>query len=155
MDEEKIISRLNWFFSLEVTQVDSYAAQSRFVKDRYVSLALARFACIEQTHVENISRQIKRLGYPPTQARDMISSSIGKMAGSITPSTGLVNMLRIDVAIEQKAKTDYRKFIDEVSDTNLLNILWGNFVDEDLHTAWMKEQIQFLTMEEEKRKLRI
>ena len=155
MDEEKVINRLNWFFALEASQVDSYATQSKIVKDRYISLALARFACIEQTHVDNISGLIRSLGYVPTQTRDLISSSVGKLMGSITPSTGLINMLRVDVAVEQKAKTDYKKFIDELSDKKLLNTLWANYVDEDLHTAWMKEQIRFLTMEEEKKKLQL
>ena len=155
MDEEKVINRLNWFFALEASQVDSYATQSKIVKDRYISLALARFACIEQTHVDNISGLIRSLGYVPTQTRDLISSSVGKLMGSITPSTGLINMLRVDVAVEQKAKTDYKKFIDELSDKKLLNTLWSNLVDEDLHTAWMKEQIRFLTMEEEKKKLQL
>jgi bacterioferritin len=155
MNEADLISRLNWFYSLEATQVDNYVAQSKMVQDRYISLALTRFACIEQTHVDNITEQIRRLGCEPTQSREAISSSIGKLIGSVTPSTGIINMLKLDVAFEQKAKTDYKKLIDEVTDKELLQTLWSNLVDEDLHTAWMLDKINYLTMENEKRKLKI
>ena len=153
MDVDNLISRLNWFYALEVTQVDNYMAQAKMIKDKYISQALIRFASIEQEHVENIAAHIKSLGQKPTQSRDTISSYLGKLVGNVTPATGIVNMLRINVAVEQKAKADYKKLIDEVKDKKLLDILWANFIDEDMHTAWMIERIDFLTLVVEKKKL--
>ncbi|NLC42802.1 MAG: ferritin-like domain-containing protein [Clostridiales bacterium] len=155
MEREKLISRLNWFYALEVTQVDNYISQAKMIKDKYISKALVRFASIEQEHVDNIAEYIKGLGSEPTQSRDVISSYLGKLVGNITPTTGIINMLRINVAVEQKAKADYKKLIDEVKDKKLLDTLWANFIDEDLHTAWMIERIDYLTLDAEKKKLKL
>ena len=40
MDRKKLISRLNWFFNLELNQVDLYTSQSRYSRDPYVKIAL-------------------------------------------------------------------------------------------------------------------
>lgn len=155
MKDSQLINKLNWFYSLEVTQVDNYIAQSKTISNPYISLALARFACIEQEHVDNLAAYIKDLGEEPTASRDAVSSYLGKLVGHLTPSTGLINMLRINVAVEQKAKTDYRKLINEVKEPKLLSLLWSNFVDEDLHTSWMEEQIRYMMLHNEKKKLQL
>ncbi len=33
MDREKLITKLNWFFNLELNQVDLYTSQSRHIQD--------------------------------------------------------------------------------------------------------------------------
>lgn len=153
MKDSYLISKLNWFYSLEVTQVDNYMTQSKAIEHPYISLALARFAAIEQEHVENIAAYIKNMGEEPTASGDTVSSYLGKIVGKITPSTGLMNMLRINVAVEKKAKSDYKKLIDQVKEPKLLKLLWRNFVDEDLHTSWMEEQIRFMLLANEMKKL--
>ena len=155
MDVKNIISQLNWFYSWEIAQVDNYITQSKFVKDKYISLALARVACVEQLHVDNMAAHVKNLGGIPTKSGDVIAPYLGKLIGSITPSTGLSNMLRVNVAIELKAKTDYKKFIDNVTDIDLLKTLWDNFIDEDFHTVWMIEEISHIDYINEKKKLNL
>lgn len=155
MDVSTIISRLNWFYSLEVTQVDNYMAQSKIIKDKYISLALERFSYIEQQHIDNIASHIRKLGAEPTKSGDAAAPYLGKLLGSITPATGIINMLKINIVVEQKAKADYKKFIDKVSDKELLKTLWANFIDEDLHTAWMIEKTRQLAAENEKKRLNL
>jgi len=65
MDREKLISKLNWFFNLELNQVDLYTSQSKHSHDPYVKIAFERIAYIEQQHVDNIADKIKELGGKP------------------------------------------------------------------------------------------
>lgn len=62
MKRQGLIARLNWFYSLELNQVDLYLAQSKAFKGSYESIVFERTAHIEQDHVENIGDLIKQLG---------------------------------------------------------------------------------------------
>ncbi len=146
MDKETLISKLNWFYSLELNQVDLYNAQSKAFKGRYSGLVFERSAYIEQNHVDNIGDKIKELGGKPSVLGDMISPIIGKIAGGVISSMGLEDTLAINILIEQKAMKDYNDLIeklhqDQYGDEELIKILQHNFVDEHLHTEWFRTKI--------------
>ena len=146
MDTDTLISKLNWFYSLELNQVDLYNAQSKAFKGSYSGLVFERCASIEQEHVDNIGEKITQLGGKPTTLGDIISPLIGKVAGELIAMTGLEDTLAINIIIEQKAMTDYNALIaklqqDKYVDNELTKILQHNFVDEHLHTEWFRTQI--------------
>ncbi|HEY8909556.1 MAG TPA: ferritin-like domain-containing protein [Desulfosporosinus sp.] len=144
MDTDTLISKLNWFYSLELNQVDIYNAQSKTFKGRYSGIVFERCAYIEQNHVDNIGEKIKELGGKPTVLGDIISPMIGKVAGELISMTGLEDTLAINILIEQKAMTDYNDLIEKVhqnGDTELTRILQHNFVDEHLHTEWFRTKL--------------
>ncbi|MGI6113544.1 MAG: ferritin-like domain-containing protein [Mahellales bacterium] len=140
MDIQYIIKKLNWFYVLELTQVDNYINQARLSNNLKLCRALERFAYIEQQHVNNISFQLARFGSKPTKTGSILSPWIGKIIGKTTPAMGAFLMLRLNIAIEQKAKSDYLKFINSVRDPYLLKVLWSNYIDEDLHATWMAKK---------------
>ena len=147
MDTDILISKLNWFYSLELNQVDLYNAQSKAFKGRYSGLVLERCAYIEQNHVDNIGEMIKELGGKPTVLGDIISPILGKVAGELISMTGLEDTLAINILIEQKAMKDYNDLIEKLRQDNyddvkeLTKILQHNFVDEHLHTEWFRTKI--------------
>ncbi|MDQ7097097.1 ferritin-like domain-containing protein [Desulfosporosinus sp. PR] len=146
MDVKTLISKLNWFYSLELNQVDLYNAQSKAFKGRYSGIVLERCAFIEQNHVDNIGEKIKELGAKPTVLGDIISPILGKTAGELSAMTGLENTLAIDILIEQKAMKDYNDLLNKLyqenyGDEELLKILQHNFVDEHIHTEWFRTKI--------------
>jgi len=144
MDTDTLISKLNWFYSLELNQVDLYNAQSKTFKGRYSGIVFERCAYIEQNHVDNIGEKIKELGGKPTVLGDIISPIIGKVAGELISMTGLEDTLAINIMIEQKAMKDYNDLIEKVQqhgDKELTRILQHNFVDEHLHTEWFRTKI--------------
>ena len=146
MDKDKLISKLNWFYSLELNQVDLYNAQSKAFKGSYSGLVFERCALIEQEHVDNIGEKIEKLGGKPTTLGDIISPLLGKVAGELIAMTGLEDTLAINIMLEQKAMTDYNHLIkklqqDQYGDNELIKILQHNFVDEHLHTEWFRTQI--------------
>lgn len=146
MDTDTLISKLNWFYSLELNQVDLYNAQSKIFKGRYSGLVFERCAYIEQNHVDNIGEKIKALGGKPTVLGDIISPIIGKVAGELIAMTGIEDTLAINIMIEQKAMKDYNDLIeklyqDKYGDKELIKILQHNFVDEHLHTEWFRTKI--------------
>jgi bacterioferritin len=146
LDTDTLVSKLNWFYSLELNQVDLYNAQSKAFKGRYTGLVFERSAYIEQNHVDNIGEKIKELGSKPTVLGDMISPIIGKVAGEIVSMAGLEKTLAINIMIEQKAMKDYNDLIEKLhhdnhEDKELLKILQHNFIDEHLHTEWFRTKI--------------
>ncbi len=135
-DLKKIIRKLNWFYTLEKNQVDLYTARSENVRDIYLKKTLKRVSLIEQKHVGNIADQIKSYGEQPTMIGDVIGPLLGKIAGKITGKITTEQFLKINIALEKRAMQDYKKFICQVKDPGLLELLWAHLIDEDLHTAW-------------------
>ena len=144
MDKEQLIRKLNWFYSLELNQVELYTAQSKKVDDPYTARVLLRSAQIEDGHVQNISASIKELGGEPTSLGDILGPLSGKIAGHVIPLAGLSNMLKANIMLEQKAMADYKELLSKVDDEGLKDLLWSNLIDEDLHTAWFKNKVQQL-----------
>lgn len=144
LNREQIINRLNWFYSLELNQVDLYMAQSKQVDETYLSKVLERAAYIEQQHVDNIAEKIKELGSKPTQLGDVIAPILGKIEGNIISFTGIKPMLKANILLEQKAMSDYIDFISKVTDPELFNLLWSNLIDEDFHTSWFSSKLHDL-----------
>jgi bacterioferritin len=146
MNKDMLVSKLNWFYSLELNQVDLYTAQSKAFKGTYSGLIFERCAYLEQHHVDNIGEKVKELGSKPTVLGDIISPIIGKVAGELISKTGLEDTLAINILIEQKAMHDYNDLIVELhrtkyGDQELIRILQHNYVDEHLHTEWFRTKI--------------
>ncbi|NLI93168.1 MAG: ferritin-like domain-containing protein [Peptococcaceae bacterium] len=149
MDKEQLISRLNWFYSLELNQVDLYKSQSKAFENEYAGLVFEQLSSIEQGHVENIGIKIKELGEKPTTIGDVLSPFIGHIAGKILGSRDLPEVLKINTMIEQKAMKDYKGLIEDLKNSDygsgeLIKILQNNFIDENLHTEWFKTKLSEL-----------
>nr|RJQ28855.1 MAG: ferritin-like domain-containing protein [Peptococcaceae bacterium] len=145
MNKKEIIARLNWFYSLELSQVDLYTAQAHAMEDIYLAKTLARVAAIEQQHVDNMAAEIKRRGAEPTWLGDAVAPLMGKAGGTVAGALGAKAALEINIVLEKKAMEDYKDFIGCVDSNNhLFNILWYNLIDEDLHTAWFANKLKEL-----------
>lgn len=145
MEKEKLLSRLNWFYSLELNQVDLYMAQCKTFEGSYESMVFERTAYIEQQHVDNIAAKIRELGGTPTKFGDVIAPILGELAGELISYTGIENTLKANILIERKAMADYTDLINTIGDEygeELKKILQHNLVDEDVHTAWFNERLQ-------------
>ncbi|RJQ25676.1 MAG: ferritin-like domain-containing protein [Peptococcaceae bacterium] len=143
MNEKELLARLNWFYSLELNQVDLYTAQAHAMEDIYLAKTLARVAAIEQQHVDNMAAEIKKRGAEPTRLGDAVAPLLGKASGTVVGILGAKAVLKTNIALEKKAMKDYKDFISRVEDdSHLLNILWDNLIDEDLHTAWFTNKLK-------------
>ncbi|HHT48142.1 MAG TPA: ferritin-like domain-containing protein [Firmicutes bacterium] len=144
MEREDLLFKLNWFYSLEVSQVDLYLAQSKRFKGTYESIVFARTAAVEQQHVEKLAVIIRELGGEPHQIGDVISPLFGGLLGKTLAFTGLKNTLQGNITIENKAMTDYVALLQRVGaefGPELQTILQHNLVDEDVHTAWFVQRL--------------
>lgn len=141
MDREDLIHRLNWFYSLELNQVELYKAQSKQFKDHYAGRVFERVATIEQTHVDNVAARIMSLGANPTLLGEVASPIIGMSLGNLMSLTGLERVLQLNIELEKKAMSDYKKLVEDLvaggedPGGDLCSQLKNNFVDEHLHTA--------------------
>ncbi len=146
MDAGQLIHRLNWFYSLELSQVDLYSAQSKQADGVYIPQVLERVAAIEQQHVDNIAAKIEELGGKPTVLGDVLAPITGKIAGTVTGSLGTIALLKTDIFLENEAMREYRDLILKVGDPDLLHLLRSNLIDEDLHTAWFADTVRELVV---------
>lgn len=150
MDEKQLLAKLNWFYSLELNQVDLYNSQSKTFKNshQYASIVFERVASIEQQHVENIADKIRQIGGTPSKLGDVLFPIMGKFAGTVLSLSGLENTLKANIFIEHKAMEDYSNLIKDVDkyfqDDELLKILKSNYVDEDLHSALFSKEVSNL-----------
>jgi bacterioferritin len=145
MEKEDLISRLNWFYSLELNQVDLYTAQSKTFEGSYESIVFERTAVIEQQHVDNLAAKIRELGGEPTSFGDVVAPILGKITGGLIAFAGVENTLKANILIERKAMQDYTDLINTVGaeyGMELEKILQHNLVDEDVHTAWFTERLR-------------
>lgn len=145
MRNDTLIAKLNWFYSLELEQVDLYTAQSKATEDIYLSKALARIAVIEQQHVDNMAAEIKRVGGEPNILGDVIAPILGKAFGTLTGALGPQMILKANITLEEKAMKDYKDLLLRVgNDPRLFAVLWDNLLDEDFHTAWFANKLKEL-----------
>ncbi|HHW02285.1 MAG TPA: ferritin-like domain-containing protein [Thermoanaerobacterales bacterium] len=143
LEEKKLVQILNWFYGLELEQVDLYTAQSNQVEDIYLKKALRRIAVIEQQHADNMGAELKRLGHNPSVVGDIFGPVIGRVMGSVVGYAGPIAILRTDIAVEEKAMRDYKDFILKAGcDERLFDLLWSNLLDEDFHTAWFANKLR-------------
>ncbi len=146
MENNQLIAQLNWFYSLEQSQVKLYTAQSKWFAKRYSGIVFERIALIEQQHVDNIAAKIREIGGTPTFLGDLIAPLFGRLAGNISAQTGLNGVLSLNIALEQKAMQDYNKLISRLRQENpdsaeTIRLLQHNFVDEHLHTEWFRNKL--------------
>lgn len=152
MNKEKLLSHLNWFYNLELNQVDLYTSLSVSFNKRYLGLVFERISYIEQQHVDNIAHMIKGLGTNPSPLGNVLSPMIGSIAGKLISFTGLEDVLRINIMLENKAMKDYKELINTLKQENgydkLVKQLEYNFIDESLHTEWFKSKLSQLQSNE-------
>ena len=144
MEREELLRKLNWFYSLEVSQVDLYMAQSKKFKGTYESIVFERSAAIEEQHIHNIAAVIRELGGEPHKIGDVISPLFGGLLGKTLAFTGLKKTLQANITIENKAMVDYVALLKQVGEEfgpELQTILQHNLADEDVHTAWFAQRL--------------
>ncbi|MDA8212744.1 MAG: ferritin-like domain-containing protein [Clostridia bacterium] len=140
---------LNWFLLLEINQVQLYKAQAHQVADTHLREALNRFAQIEQEHVEKIATLLRQMGGDVGWLTAACESSWGKqfarlgMEGimSAVDKIGEDKLLSIAILGEQRAIADYKKLIAKTPEPWVLEVLWANLIDEELHSGWMKNYL--------------
>jgi bacterioferritin len=149
MNTCEIIDRLNWFYTLEINQVELYNQQSKQMNDIYLRKTLERVVEIEQKHVDSIKDKLKALGGTPTALGEFIAPFTGKAAGYVMGNASLIMLLKANIKLEEKAIKDYKDFLLRIgSDSDLENLLWGNLIDEELHTAWFANKVSELERHE-------
>src|SRR5690606_11842826 len=114
MEREDLLRKLNWFYTLEVSQVGLYVAQSKKFKGSYESIVFERTALVEEEHVDRLAAVIRELGGEPHKIGDVISPLFGGLLGKTLAFTGLKKTLQGNIKIEKKAMTDYVSLLEQV-----------------------------------------
>lgn len=144
MERKKVLKTLRFFLTLEKSQVEFYGIQSKWVKERELQKGLLRLKEIEQTHVDNISVMIQKMGGNPSLVTE-IGKLGGLMLGETSGLAGDAAILNLGASIEDKAISDYENFIKNIDDPILQEIMENNKVDEELHAAWLRGKLNSLS----------
>ncbi|MFW6035840.1 MAG: demethoxyubiquinone hydroxylase family protein [Halothermotrichaceae bacterium] len=145
MKDSTLIKWLNWFYTLEMGQVDLYLSQAKKSEDPYIAHVLLKVAEVEASHAELFSDILKRMGSRPYMIDSLLSYITGHIPGLITPITGTTNLFLYNYTLETIAIADYKmllKKIEPVTDLHqdLINILMSNLIEEDFHRIWFKDR---------------
>ncbi|MEW6723305.1 MAG: ferritin-like domain-containing protein [Bacillota bacterium] len=136
MTQKQLFRVLNYFIFLERRQVEIYLSQSARCLNRHLAEAFHHFAVVEQGHVDNLTTALEARGGRVGPVA-YLTEGLGTLAGRAFRASGARTMLRLNVAIETKAATDYRRLIARVDDPQLRNTLISNCLEEEMHAAWM------------------
>ncbi len=149
MNKNTLIKWLNWFYTLEVSQVDLYLSQAKNTEDDYIAHVLLKVAESEAKHAESFSNILNKLGSKPYKIDSLLSYIAGHVPGQITPLTGTVNLFLYNYTLESIAIADYKNLLKKIKpktelDQDLINILMSNLIDEDFHRNWFKDRRESL-----------
>ncbi|MGE5560928.1 MAG: demethoxyubiquinone hydroxylase family protein [Chloroflexota bacterium] len=142
-DRPAVLRALNEFLALERQQVAMYGAQAAMVHDGALKTGLIRLQEVEQGHIDNITALIEENGGRPGLL-PALAPGFGRVMARVTRASGIVNLLKLDAAIERKATNDYQTFLDRVSDERLRYVMRSNQVDEEQHIFWLDHAIDAL-----------
>lgn len=152
MKKNSLLNWLNWFYTLEVSQVHLYLNQARSSKNNsknYIARVLLKTAEIEAEHAINFDKIFKKLNTKPARINSLFSYLTGFIPGKFTPGLGTENFFYYNYTLETIAMDHYQKFINKLEPDNqlhseLLELLVNNLIEEDLHRLWFKGMRQKL-----------
>lgn len=144
--DNKLILRLKEFYTLETFQVAFYEAQASSALDEYYGKAFAKMVQIEQGHADFFANKIEQANEIVPSLVGALSQFAGNLVGETAESTGQHNTCKLGVALENKAMEAYRTFITESKDKHyeiLRDTLMEYLLDEEFHTLWLKDYMNF------------
>jgi len=141
MNDALLKLALNWFYTMELTQLDLYLNQAKRSKDDYIARVLVKTAEIELKHALGFKKFILKLGGEPTRLGELFSFLSGYIPGRLTNYFGTVNLFTYNYTLESIAIRDYRHLISKLKPVNetrkrLLDFLVDNLIEEDFHRSW-------------------
>jgi len=141
LDLNRLRRTLRWFYILEVNQVALYKVQARLTAEEVDKRLYFKAAEIESGHVRNILGALTHFGGRPGLLA-LLAPLTGAIAGALTSLFNNKITLRVDIALENRAMTDYLNFIRTCPHQSLREILWSNCLDESLHNEWFKARLR-------------
>jgi len=141
MTREEIVDALNNALNAELAAVEMYSAHARAIQQPGIAQAVQAIRDVEQGHARALAERVRALGGEPVVAGGAATVA-GRAAGAVTAQMGTVEMLRLELAEEQKAILDYAKSIAHImDDEGTMDLLEEHLLDEMRHAGWMKARI--------------
>ncbi len=148
---------LNWFYTLELAQVDLYLNQAKRCKDDYIARILTKAAEVELKHARGFEKFILDLQGHPTRIGELFSFISGFVPGTITPYLGKIAQFTYNYTLETIAIRDYKTLISHLEPENetrkmLLNFLVDNLIEEEFHRSWFIDEREKMKKKKKRRK---
>jgi len=141
MTHEEIIAALNNALNAELGAIEMYSAHARAIQEPSIAQAVRAIRDVEQGHAWALAERVRALGGEPVSPGGAATVA-GRAAGAATAQMGTGDMLRLELAEEQKAILDYAEAIAHImDDERTLDLLEEHLLDEIRHSRWMKARI--------------
>ena len=141
MTRQEIIAALNNALNAELGAIEMYTAHARAIQEPGIAQAVQAIRDVERGHARALAERVRALGGEPVLPGGAATVA-GRAAGAVTAQMGTADMLRLELAEEQKAILDYAEAIANVMDDEMtLDLLEENLLDEIRHSRWMKARI--------------
>ncbi|KGK91775.1 ubiquinone biosynthesis protein [Desulfosporosinus sp. HMP52] len=140
--DDKLISRLKEFYTLETFQVTFYESQISSSTNEYYKKAFEKMVEIESGHVDFFAQVLTKADAEVPEIVGSAFELAGGLVGDIVGLTGSGNTFKLGIALENKAMEAYRTFIDESKDkhySELRNTLMDYLLDEEFHALWLRD----------------
>ncbi len=143
--DDKFISRLKEFYTLETFQVAFYEAQVSSSTDEYYSKAFEKLVKFESVHVDFFAQILDKAQIEIPTFVGSLFELAGGFVGDFIESMGPKHTCKLGVALENKAIATYQAFIEECKNKNYLKIrdtLMEYRLEEEFHTLWLKDYMR-------------
>ena len=140
----KVTHGLNFMYCMEGLATQVYAAQKGSFKDSEMAGKLKAAEENERQHIKNLRARLTQLKGTPSVFAFLFSTA-GGIFGFLTRATGKANIMKADIWIEQKAISDYKKYLKKVQfDTTTIELLNKIIADEERHVeSWTTARAVF------------
>lgn len=144
MMDEKRITKLKKLYELENMLIHYYKSQLSESADPIFNTALAKIIQTDTCHADFFSRFFREHDI----AMPVITASIADITGSIIGEaielTGVGNICRIGVSLENQIAESYTALIEENPGSEISEQLIGFKIDKEFHALWLQHYAQFL-----------
>lgn len=140
--DNKLISSLKKFYTLETFQVAFYNAQANSATDEYYKKAFEKMVQIEQGHADYFANIIDKANEEVPSLVGSVFQFAGGFVGETVESIGRHSTCKLGVTLENEASKMYREFIKESKEKEYLIIrdtLYEYLLDEEFHTYWLRD----------------
>ncbi|UWG96669.1 hypothetical protein LPY66_17575 [Dehalobacter sp. DCM] len=143
MDELRI-TKLKKLYELENLLIHYYKSQLSESEDTVFNSALTKFIKTDTVHADYFHELFREQDIEIPVITAAIADITGNLVGEAVELTGIGNVCRIGVSLENQIAELYADLIEENPSSKILDILLSYKIDKEFHALWLQRYGQFL-----------
>lgn len=142
--DEKRIAKFKKIYELEKLLIHYYKSQLSESEDAVFNAALGKFIATDTHHTDFFTALFRKHDIQIPIITASIADITGSIIGEAIELTGVANICRIGVSLENQVVELYAGLIEENPSSCILDQLIGFKIDKEFHALWLQHYAQFL-----------